>query len=185
MNQFIWFVLSVFVLTPFCIYELLRFYTLYNTCTATHYNNERLLNSVTCDVWHQYEFGEKLSVLCKTAQEENLISPQSCAWKHMWAQGEVMRVWNMFTQSHWMLWGTMVPVVIAVVYIAFSSRNERLRDERHEKMQGELYEKTLAMVGNVSGKNETKYITTSAIPTHSHSSSPKGVRPISLIRRTP
>lgn len=138
--------LLVFTVGPFCIYEALRFYHANLDCEKQHRENAEILKSTTCDAWHLHSMGNKVTSMCKEAYAENQITPHACAWRRMWTEGEVMRVWTMLTDSHLMLWATMVPLVGLILYLWIASRNERLREERLLKMQESMYEKTLAMI---------------------------------------
>ena len=135
------------IIFPFGAYEGIRFYQSHQLCVKEKRQNEAILDSITCDAWHRHQFGSKVNGVCEEAERESQISPLSCTWKRMWSEGEVFRVWSMFTQSYVMLWATTVPIVCFLIWTWFASRNARIREERMMQMQGEMYEKTLSMMG--------------------------------------
>ena len=142
-------VLLTLVIFPFGAYEGIRFYQSHQACTQEHRENTAILASITCDAWHRHQFGSKVNSVCQEADREVQISPLSCAWKRMWSEGEVYRVWAMFTQSYLMLWATTVPIVCFLIWTWFSARTARIREERMIQLQGEMYQKTLSMISTV------------------------------------
>lgn len=139
-----------FVLLPFLTYEALRLRLLYDECIQLHVENELLLKSESCNSENRRRFAKK-DVMCREAEEEQKLEPASCTWRRFWQEGEVLRVWNMFTRSHWMLWGTLIPLVCFLIFMLFASRNQRLRDERMLSFQERMYKDTLSMIGTTTG----------------------------------
>lgn len=135
----------VIVLLPFCVFEGIRFHTLLKTCQKVHWQNELLLSGTDCNAWERHHF-EKKDKMCREAEEEHKISPFWCACHHLWSQGEPLRVWKMFTESHWMLLGITVPVVCFIIYMYFSSWNH----DKMLRMQENMYKETLKTVKNIS-----------------------------------
>jgi len=140
------YVLLTFLLFPFVAYEGIRYYQAHRACIQERRENEAILQSITCDAWHRHQYGSKVNAVCVQAEREAQISSVSCAWKRMWSEGEVYRVWTMFTQSYVMLWATTVPIACFLISSWFGARNARARDERMITMQGEMYKKTLEMM---------------------------------------
>jgi hypothetical protein len=133
-------ILISIVLTPFVVHEGLRFYTLRLTCERVHTENALLLENPLCaDPWQRHLHGTKQEQVCARAAAENAMSPMACAWSAMWTQGEVARVWAMLTESHWMLASVVVPSTLLIIYLYFSARKERERENRQYEFQKEMF----------------------------------------------
>lgn len=140
------------VVMPFCIFESIRFHTLYQTCNKTHKENKLLLAGTDCNAWERHEF-QKKDKMCHEAEEEQKITPFWCAWHRLWQEGEPLRVWKMFTESHWMLWGISLPVICFIIYQWFASCHQA----RALKMQEKMYRETLEAVKRVNTITEVPH----------------------------
>jgi len=140
-------IILLLLFSPFVLYESIRGYTTYQTCSKIHAQNQLLLDNPLCsDPWQRHLHGEKQNALCNQAQQENLISPASCAMKRMWTEGEVYRVWTMFTHSYWMLTAALalgLGASLGLVMILLWSCDRRAQ----RKSQEQLYRETLLAVG--------------------------------------
>ena len=134
--------LTTILIGPLFIYESLRLYSLFHTCTSTWKSNDALLANPTCsDPWLRSSHGEKQQELCKQAHEENLVSPMSCAWKRLWIEGEVYKVWAIISDSPIMVFFITLPTVLLFVYMCFQSCNQRAISRQQLQFQGEMYDK--------------------------------------------
>lgn len=132
------------VIVPFFVYEGLRFYTAFATCNQMQAQNLLLLNDRSCfDPIERHVRGEKQEALCKRAEEENQISPASCAWRNMWLNGEVYHVWSMITRSHVMLAVIIVPCSMLTIWLCFWSCISHVQHTKQLQLQERMYTKTL------------------------------------------
>jgi hypothetical protein len=140
------FVLAVFLsigLGPLLVFEGLRFNTLHQTCKTTQIENERILTNPLCkDPWQRQLHGPKQEAVCKHAQEEMMLSPFSCAWKNLWSQSELVRVWFMITESYVMILSVVVPCLITCIFMLFWTCNEAKTRTFHQ----EMYRETLKTI---------------------------------------
>jgi hypothetical protein len=128
----------------------LRFSTLHQTCKTTQIENERILSNPLCkDPWQRQLHGPKQEAVCKHAQEEMLLSPFSCAWKNLWTQSELVRVWFMITESYVMVLSVVVPCLITCIFMLFWTCNEAKTRKFHQDM----YRETLQ---TIHGKHNHK-----------------------------
>lgn len=167
-------------LGPFIVYEGVRFYKTYIDCRVGYDANEMLIsNSVCSDAWQRLHLGSKQDEACKLAEDENalarwtympdtfkpLVNSVTCASQKMWTQGEVKRVWAMFTESYWMLAAVTVPSILTVIYLCFSSWTERAKHDKTLAFQREMYDKTLEMVSQQQHRREYYYSDAIEAPT--------------------
>lgn len=126
-------VLALLILLVFVGYEAIRFRELRQTCIRTHEENERLLHNVLCaDAWQRSLHGPKQEELCRRAREENDRTPLECAWRSLWADGELNQLWVRVSTSYWLMFGLGAPVLCTMVVMWFSNRNQAAarRDQR-------------------------------------------------------
>lgn len=139
------FVLSVILsvcLGPLVVFEGLRFHTLHQTCKKTHLENERLLQNNLCkDPWQRQLHGPKQESACRTAEEEMLLSPFSCAWKNLWSKNELVRVWFMIADSYVMILSIVVPCLIVSIVMLFWTCNESKTRNFQKEMFKEILRK--------------------------------------------
>lgn len=121
------------LLFVFVGYEAIRFRELWQTCIRTHEENERLLTNVLCaDAWQRTLHGPKQEELCRVAREENDRTPEECAWRLLWMDGELHQLWVRVSTSYWLLFGLGAPALCTAVAMWFSNRNQAAarRDQR-------------------------------------------------------
>lgn len=98
-----------------------------------------LLANVLCaDAWQRHVHGPNQDAACKKAQDENLVSPFSCASQRMWKEGEVHRVWKLVTESYLMLLAIIVPCLLLTIWMMFWSYNERAARSQAHSIQKEM-----------------------------------------------
>lgn len=140
------FVLSIFLaiaLGPLLVFEGLRFQTLHQTCKTTQLENERMLSNPLCkDPWQRQLHGPKQEAACKHAEQEMMLSPFSCAWKNLWSQSDLVRVWFMITESYVMVLSVVVPCLITCIFMVFWTCNEAKTRTFHK----EMYKETLKTI---------------------------------------
>ncbi len=146
----VWVLLLCTVTGPFFVYETLRFYSAHKNCSRVYAENHLLLSNALCsDALQRHLHGAKQDAACNKAQEENLVSPVSCAWKSMWIEGEVYRVWTMMTDSRLMIAVITVPCLLLATWLVFWSCVENARTSKQLAMQERMYEKTLEQIGRI------------------------------------
>lgn len=126
-------VLALLILLVFVGYETIRFRELHQTCIRTQEENERLLHNVLCaDAWQRSLHGPKQEELCRRAREENDRTPLECAWRSLWADGELNQLWVRVSTSYWLMFGLGAPALCTIVVMWFSNRNQAAarRDQR-------------------------------------------------------
>lgn len=72
-------------------------------CTERRISNMNLMTSQVCESHHGY--GESIRLECKRAVDENQLSDWQCRTRLFWKESELNRVYSMYTESHWMLFG--------------------------------------------------------------------------------
>jgi len=140
---------SLFTLSllPFFAYEAIRFFTHHGECTIRFAQNRLLLENVLCsDPWQTTAHGPKQQAACDKALAENQVSILSCAWQEMWLKGELNRIWSTITSNVWTLFAFIMPLVMLVIGLLFSTWNERSARRDMMNMQKEMYRETLQSV---------------------------------------
>lgn len=129
----------LFVGGPLVVHEALRLAELHTQCTQHWVENALLLqNSVCADPRQRHVHGAKMEHTCRTAQEENAVSPHACAWRELWRQGGAYRLWDSIVGSPWMLFG-LLSVCGLFLFQAWQHRAQRHLQER-------MYRETLELV---------------------------------------
>jgi hypothetical protein len=146
MGLFQW-VVVCFVFIPFSVFEGVRFYLDLEHCRQEHAENAHLLQSDTCSSDNRLKFRKKRQ-LCEQAERENAVEPVMCAWRRLWKQSEVLRVWHMLTSSYLLIWGGAVIVFCFYIWTVYASHMKKWQTQTMLDTQSKMYRETLQHVSS-------------------------------------
>jgi hypothetical protein len=131
--------LALFIAGPLLVHETLRLVDLQGQCTQRWIENALLIqNGICSDPRQRHAHGAKMEQTCREAEQENTVTPWACAFREMWRQGGLYRLWDAVVGSPWMLFG-LAGVALLFCFQALQYRAQRTLQER-------MYRETLAMV---------------------------------------
>jgi hypothetical protein len=97
--------MCVFALQAMVVHEWTRWQKCESQCLNMFKHNAQLLSSPICCPIQGQHYGERLRNECLRAQDENALTTWQCKTRKFWQESEVRRVYNMYAESHWMLFG--------------------------------------------------------------------------------
>ena len=103
----------VVALNMMLVHEYTRWYECEQHCIDRYINNENLIMSKVCSADSSY--GESIRSECKRAIQENKLTQFQCQSRAFWRESELNRLYSMYTESHWMLFGLGSAGVISFV----------------------------------------------------------------------
>lgn len=120
--------IALWIVLLFVIYEGSSFRLAYHECRLRQETNDRTLRMIgVCD--SSQPLSAEMQNACIAAERENRVSAMVCAWRSMWTQGELLRVWHMFTESYLMLFGMTCAIFVCLTYFVttlWTARQQRL-----------------------------------------------------------
>lgn len=131
----------LFSLGMMAVHEHTRWNEVGERCIDRRLKNVNLLTSKVCAFDSGY--GESIRNECRRARAENALSNLQCQTRLFWKESEVNRVYSMYTESHWMLFGLGTAAIVSFVYGFFSwctrkKEKEEEKENPHYKEQLEL-----------------------------------------------
>lgn len=125
---------------PLLIHEGLRLADLHGQCTQRWIENAMLVQNSICTSESRHLHGTKMEQVCRQAHDENTVSPEACAFRELWRQGAVYRLWDSVVGSPWMLFGLLG----GALFLLFQTWQHRAQRQLQERM----YEKTMAIMSS-------------------------------------
>ena len=99
------------------MHEHVRWNECSDECDSHRIINWRLLAS---DICKSNEYGSKALEMCQAAMRENSRWHFSCTAMLYWQKSEVNRIYSMYAESHWMLFGITSIAVTVFIHQLFS-----------------------------------------------------------------
>lgn len=81
-------------------------------------HHERVTNGnlALSDACRSKDYGEPMRLLCQKASADLSVSDAVCVIHKYWRRHEVMRLYNMYAESHWMLFGLGAVAIVSLVH---------------------------------------------------------------------
>ncbi len=137
-----YFVLILFsgVFVCYSVYEYNRWGFTEKQCKRKEETNRNLKESGNCLNPHLYN--EEMQRLCQKAKiEHEDVDLFACTIRDFWQESWIYQLGQLFHQNHWLLFGTLVVPVCALIYFSFDSCRQLREEERQDKMFNKLLEK--------------------------------------------
>ena len=124
----------------YSVYEYTRWGFTWKQCKRKEETNRNLKESGNCLNPHLYN--EEMQRLCQKAKiEHEDVDQLACTIRDFWEESWVYRLGQLFSQNHWLLFGTLVVPVCVLIYFSFDSCRQLREEERQDKMFHKLLEK--------------------------------------------
>lgn len=145
---------ALVILWPGYQHELHRWERCYMECQKQHDENVRLLEQDICkNPWS----GQKARSICDAAERENQSTPLKCAWTVFWQRGELYALYSSFTKNNWMLLGLTLPVLLLIVYMLFTSSNQRYQEKIKMQERKEWRKDMLKLTSQMQQHQQPSY----------------------------
>jgi len=103
----------LFALNMMLMHEHTRWQECGQNCSERFIKNINLISSEVCSPDNIY--GESIRRECKRAMAESKLSNFQCQSRLFWKESEVNRVYSMYTESHWMLFGLGAAGIVSFI----------------------------------------------------------------------
>lgn len=116
------------VMVTMTIHERVRWNECMKQCEDQRYRNDKMIRSEVC-----VDHPDHLP--CYTAKQENDMWPIACTARKYWQQSEVCRLYNMYAESHLMLFGLSAIALAVFIHQMFSLCKETSSNSKEEFQQ--------------------------------------------------
>lgn len=110
----------VFSLGSMLIHEHIRWDEASKECFQRRIENANVLLTDMCRHGLDARFGPDALKVCSRAEAENTIWPLACTARLYWKKSEPYRLYSMYAESHWMLFGITSVICAVLIQQLFS-----------------------------------------------------------------
>jgi membrane protein YdbS with pleckstrin-like domain len=111
---------TLMIVATLVVHERVRWTECVSHCTERKIHNENLLHTDMCKHDTHLHYGEDAIRICKNAQLESQVWQIACVARAFWKTSEPHRLYAMYAESHWMLFGLSAVFIAVVIHQLFA-----------------------------------------------------------------